>query len=122
MTYLKACDEIEKKKLAGERMEEAELEKLSKREAKQAELDAIEHKLEVDSQLAVKDLVENPPRPITDMRRADEHRTCFVGRNTKASHGEAWSDMPATANLPVKQLATASFFRQRVASEKSAKE
>ncbi|KAL7536812.1 hypothetical protein ACHAXR_007408 [Thalassiosira sp. AJA248-18] len=118
MTFLKACEKIEKKKMTGEQMYEAELEKLGKKEAKQAELDAIDDKLALDSQIAVADLVENPPLPITDMRRADEHRTCFVGRNTKASHGDAWADMPATANLPVQQNATASFFRERAAAKK----
>ena len=121
MVFLQACEAIEKKKLAGERMENAELDKLGKRKEKQAELDAIDNKLVVDSQLAVKDLVDNPPAPITDMRRADEHRTCFVGKNTKASHGDAWADMPATANVPVKQHATASFFRQRAAENSSTK-
>ena len=118
-TYLQACELLDKKKLAGERLEEDELKKLGKKAAKQAELDAIESKLAVDSYLAVKDLVDNPPAPITDMRRADEHRTCYVGKNTKNIHGDAWKDMPATANQQGKQMATASFFRQRVASQNS---
>jgi len=119
MTYLKQCDEIEKKRLAGEEIQQQTQVKLDQREAKQAELDQIDEKLAVDSQLAVQDLLEQPPAPITDMRRADEHRTCFVGKNTKASHGDAWADMPATANLPVQHNATSSFFRERVATKKS---
>ena len=99
-----------------------ELDKLGKKEAKQAELDAMEDKLASDSQLAVKELVENPPAPITDMRRADEHRTCYVGKNTKNSHGDHWANMPATANLHVIHNATASFFRQRVATTKNSEE
>lgn len=118
-TFLRQCEELERKGAAGQRLEPDELNKLAKKGAKQAELDSMENNLLVDSQLAVKDLVENPPDPITDMRRADEHRTCFVGRNTKASHGDAWADMPATANLPVVQNATASDFRQRVAAAKT---
>jgi len=118
-TFLKGCDELEKKRLAGEPLQQQELDKLDKKESKRAELDHIDEKLALDSQLAVKDLVKNPPSPITDMRRADEHRTCFVGKNTKASHGDAWADMPATANLPVIQNATASFFRERVATKNS---
>lgn len=55
----------------------------------------------------------NPPAPITDMRRANEHRICYVGKNTKKMYGEVWADMPATANLPVEPNSTASFFRQR---------
>mmetsp|Transcript_24321 Transcript_24321/g.50935 ORF Transcript_24321/g.50935 Transcript_24321/m.50935 type:complete len:429 (-) Transcript_24321:51-1337(-) len=117
VTYLRGVEELERKMLAGEPMQQQVLEKLEKKAAKQAELDQIENKLAADSRLAVKDLVENPPAPITDMRRADEHRTCFVGKNTKATHGDAWADMPATANLPVTHNATASFFRDRVATK-----
>jgi len=119
ISYLHQCDELERKRLAGERIEPAQQAKLDKRQAKQAELDAIVKTLAADSQAAVKDLVENPPSPITDMRRADEHRTCFVGKNTKSSHGDAWADMPATANLPVQHNLTSSFFRDRVATKKS---
>lgn len=116
ISYLKACDQIDRKRLSGKVLHEEELEKLGKKGAKQAELDAIDEKLAVDSQLAVADLVNNPPLPITDMRRADEHRICFVGKNTKKAHNDAWKDMPAVANLPVKHDTTASFFRQRVAT------
>ena len=119
MTYIKGCDELEKKRLRGEPMQQQELDKLDKKESKQAELDQIEKKLAEDSKLAVKDLVEKPPAPITDMRRADEHRVCYVGRNTKASHSDAWADMPATANANVEQNTTASFFRNRVATKNS---
>ncbi|KAL9183547.1 hypothetical protein ACHAXT_004403 [Thalassiosira profunda] len=114
-TELKALEKMEEKRAAGEKLHPEQLDKLAKREAKQAELDAMGNKLAADSQLAVKDLVANPPRPISDMRRADEHRICFVGRNTKASHSDAWADMPATANGRSTADSTASFFRQRVA-------
>ncbi len=119
VSFIKACDEIDKKRLAGVQLFQAELDKLGKRGAKQAELDAIDGKLAEDSQRAVKDLVDNPPEPITDMRRADEHRTCFVGKNTKSSHRAAWADMPATANAPVEQNTSSSFFRQRVTTNAS---
>lgn len=114
--YIQACEEIEKKMESGAQVFKEEVEKLAKRDEKQAELDAIDTKLEADSKLAVKDLVDNPPSAITDMRRADEHRTCFVGRNTKAAHVDAWADMPATTNSTTKRMATAEFFRSRVAS------
>lgn len=117
-TFLRQCDMIAEKKAAGGGMTDEQLIKLSKREAKQKELDAIENKLATDSKLAVQDLVDNPPAPITDMRRADEHRVCFVGRGTKSSVGDAWKDMPAVANGQCAKNATASFFRERVANSK----
>ena len=52
------------------------------------------------------------------MRRADEHRVCFVGKGTKSSVGDAWNDMPAVANGQSAKNATASFFRERVANSK----
>jgi hypothetical protein len=113
ISFIKACDEIDKKRLAGVPLFQSELDKLGKRGAKQAELDAIDAKLAEDSRRAVENLVANPPEPITDMRRADEHRTCFVGKKTKSRHRDVWADMPATANLSVKQNTSASFFRSQ---------
>lgn len=113
MTFVKSCEEIENRRSAGVPLGVEEVVKLGKKESKQAELDELVGNLALNSQLAVKDLVENPPAPITDMRRADEHRTCFVGRNTKSNQGDAWADMPATANLPVAHMATASFLDRK---------
>jgi len=76
VAYLRQCDEIAKLKLAGEKLEPQQIVKLSKQTEKQKELDEIDNKLLVDSQLAVKDLVDNPPSPITDMRRADGKLLC----------------------------------------------
>ena len=114
ISFINACKDIERKRLAGVLLGQAELDKLEKKEAKQAELDAIETKLAEDSLRAVADFIDNPPSPITDMRRADEHRTCFVGKNTKSIHGAAWVDMPATANQSVMPNTSSSFFRERL--------
>ena len=118
VAYLRQCDDIAKLKLAGEKLEPQQIVKMSKQTAKQKELDEIDDKLVVDSQLAVKHLVDNPPLPITDMRRADEHRGCFVGKNTKSSHADAWADMPATANIQVAHNVTSTYFRQRAIANK----
>ncbi len=117
--YLEACASIDKKIEAGELVCKEEREKWSKMDAKRAELNAIEGKLAADSKKAVKDLVDNPPSPITDMRRADEHRICFVGKNTKKA--SPWNDMPATRKVAVTKYATASFFRERVETEEEKK-
>jgi hypothetical protein len=114
MTYIRKCEEIGKKIDAGERVDPDEVAKLKNLEAKQRELAAIDTKMMADAQTAVRDLIENPPNPITDMRRADEHRVCFVGKGTKSKYGELWEDMPATANAKAKQMASAAFFRRYV--------
>ena len=118
--YLEGCESIDKKMKAGERIDKEEREKWSKMDAKRAELNAIEEKLAADSKKAVKELVDNPPSPITDMRRADEHRICFVGKNTKKA--SPWQDMPATRKVAVTKYATASFFRERVDTEEEKKD
>jgi hypothetical protein len=86
----------------------------------QAELNAIDQELERMARLAVKELIENPPAPITDMRRADEHRTCFVGKNTKAKYDGLWDGMPATTNYHSELGSSAIFFRQRAGMDVSA--
>jgi len=118
--YLERCEAIDKKINAGEFVFKEEREKWSKMDAKRKELNAIEDKLAADSKKAVKELVDNPPSPITDMRRADEHRICYVGKNTKKS--SPWQDMPATRKIAVTKYATASFFRDRVGTEEEKKD
>lgn len=114
LTYIRQCKEIERKINAGEIIESDELTKYKSFEAKKAELDAIDTKVQKDSEAAVADLVDNPPDPVTDMRRADEHRVCYVGKGTKNRYGELWDGMPATENAKSNQMASASFFRDRV--------
>jgi len=113
MTFISSCDDIGEKIANGEKLDPFEKEKWNKMKVKKEELDAIDSSIAKAAQKAVADLVENPPAPITDMRRADEHRTCFVGKNTKKMYGEKWADMPATANLQNRANSTSSFFRQR---------
>lgn len=112
IAYLEKCEAIDKKMQAGEDVFKDERDKWSKMQETRLELDTIEEKLAVDSKKAIKELVDNPPNPITDMRRAEQHRVCYVGRNTKKS--SPWQDMPATAKIAVKKYATATFFRNRV--------
>jgi len=47
-----------------------------------------------------------------------EHRGCFVGKNTKSSHADAWANMPATANIQVAHNVTSTFFRKRAIANK----
>ena len=48
------------------------------------ELDALVDPKRVEA--AIQEWVDNPPEPLTDLRRADFHRVCFVGKNTKDLH------------------------------------
>ena len=82
-SFLKACEGVDRKVSAGKVIDDFEAEKWNKMKAKKAELDVIENMIAEKSRRAVEDLVENPPLPITDMRRADQHRICYVGSKPK---------------------------------------
>jgi len=82
-----------------------------------SKLEDLEKKLEKDSLMAVEGLVDNPPEPLGDMRRADEHRTSYVGKNTKKQHSDVWADMPATKYYQTEDGSlngSAAFFRGRL--------
>jgi len=53
-------------------------------------------RLAKDAARAVEASVKDPPLPLGDMRRADEHRVTYAGKRTKVRHAEAWKGMPAT--------------------------
>lgn len=63
---------------------------------------------------AVQEWLDNPPKPLTDMRRADSHRVCYVGKNTRNFHKDHWKDMAATSDASTIYGATASEFRNKV--------
>jgi tRNA G18 (ribose-2'-O)-methylase SpoU len=77
-----------------------------------ADLDALIDPVKV--QAAVQEWVDNPPAPLTDVRRADDHRVCYVGKNTKQHHQDHWKDMVATSNVKSIQGSSASAFREKV--------
>lgn len=94
-----------------------QLEKIKVLPQLKKELEDIEKDLQEKSLRAVEELVRNPPQPLGDMRRADEHRTTFAGKNVKKSHGEAWDNMPATTHYTSKENASSSFFRGQLQIE-----
>lgn len=79
------------------------------------ELDALEALVDpARVALAVQEWVENPPEPLTDLRRSDVHRVCYVGKNTKQMHKDHWKDMVATSNAGSLHGATATAMRDRL--------
>jgi tRNA G18 (ribose-2'-O)-methylase SpoU len=73
-------------------------EKLAKEPELLAREKEIKDKIWKLAQAAVANDIENPPAPLTDVRRCDEHRTPFVGVNVKKKNAEHWKGMAATAN------------------------
>ncbi|KAG7341629.1 tRNA/rRNA methyltransferase SpoU [Nitzschia inconspicua] len=83
----------------------------------QKEFDEINSLLEpAKVEAAIQEWLDNPPEALTDLRRADTHRVCFVGKNTKDMHKEHWKDMVATSNMSSIYGATAASFREKVHS------
>jgi len=70
--------------------EEAELK--SERGVLQAELDRVARE-------KMHQFIANPPKPLGDVRRADEHRAAFAGKTVKNKNRENWSGMAATAGV-----------------------
>eukprot|EP00934_Nitzschia_sp_Nitz4_P003992 Nitzschia sp. Nitz4//scaffold291_size36643//28789//30195//NITZ4_007769-RA/size36643-processed-gene-0.31-mRNA-1//-1//CDS//3329546145//3982//frame0 len=82
-----------------------------------ADLDALVDPTKLEA--AVQEWVENPPEPLTDVRRADAHRVCYVGKGTKGKHSEHWKDMVATSNSHSVHMSTASMFREKLQEQKT---
>lgn len=113
------CERLQAKLDAGQILtnEQAiKIEKLPEFQTSLTELEQAANYSKEAAEAAVANLVEHPPAPMTDLRRADVHRVTFVGKNTKKYHQEHWKDMAATANSQSVEGSTASYFRERVAS------
>ena len=97
----------------GVSLQEEQKKKLHMLPSLRAELKKIDDDLHEKSLKAIEGLVMNPPQPLGDMRRADEHRATYVGKNTKKNE-KNWNDMPATGYYRTEENSTASFFRDRL--------
>ena len=86
-----------------------------------AQLDKLDEELDAMAEKAVSLLVDNPPEPLSDMRRADEHRITHVGKGTKKKNADAWAGMPATAKTISIFGTSSSFFRAMVSEANGGK-
>lgn len=110
---LKNCAHLQHRIDHGEAINPQQQAKLEEAVVIQQELDVMEQELSVKAHHAVKDLVENPPEPLSDMRRADEHRVCYVGKGTKKRYSHEWDNMPATTGYDTSISTSADYFRKR---------
>mmetsp|Transcript_4311 Transcript_4311/g.8261 ORF Transcript_4311/g.8261 Transcript_4311/m.8261 type:complete len:471 (+) Transcript_4311:63-1475(+) len=119
---IKELEEIERKdkfpELNPYGLQPEQKDKLAKLPSVRKELEQLENEVYAKALLAVEDLVLNPPEPIGDMRRHDDHRISYTGKNTKKRGGGAWANMPATNYVKV-EVDTSSFFRDRVKARQS---
>jgi len=116
---VKYGQQLEDKVRNNEFIDDSQKKKLKALPSKLAKLQKLENTLQQQSEKAVEKLIQNIPDPLSDLRRADEHRVCFVGRGTKKKHGEAWSNMPATGvyktdSVSVGDGGSSAFFRGKI--------
>lgn len=114
---LKKCESIFERtqKDPSYQLQPSEQKKLDNWTAMQNKLDEIDSLLEpAKVEAAIQEWLDHPPAALTDLRRADTHRVCFVGKNTKGMHKEHWKDMVATSNSSSIYGITAAPFREKV--------
>jgi hypothetical protein len=68
----------------------------------------------IDEITAVQEWIDNPPNALTDLRRADTHRVCYVGKNTRELHKDHWKDMVAISNKGTVEGVSATAFREKM--------
>lgn len=124
LSTIEQCRDIARKQAehedgSGVPLQAEQIAKLQTLPALQAELSALDKLIETKAEEAVIDLINNPPPPLTDLRRHDEHRVAHISKSTRENNIEFWggieSHMPATASYHTNENpSTANFFRNRV--------
>ncbi|GAX14286.1 tRNA (guanosine-2'-O-)-methyltransferase [Fistulifera solaris] len=114
-----SCDELQKRVMAGETLHAEQLQKIEKRSEYEAELRALEDGANYSAAAvdqSIQDLIDSPPEPLGDLRRADAHRVTFVGKGMKRTYRDHWKNLAAVTHTITKEMSTASFFRDRLAA------
>lgn len=112
--FIKKCQAIEEKSKT-QKLQASEQKKLEELPSYRQQLEELESALDPNKvQAAIQEWVENPPTPLTDVRRPDEHRVCYVGKNTRSNNKDHWKDMAATANATSLHMSSAKDFRERI--------
>eukprot|EP00980_Cylindrotheca_fusiformis_P002273 scaffold523_cov101-Cylindrotheca_fusiformis.AAC.11 len=115
-TKLKKCQALlDGSKQSGRPLDAREQERIGQMEKHRKQLGEIEALLDpAKVKAAIQEWVNNPPKPLTDVRRADSHRICYVGKNTRKFHEDHWKDMVATSDASTIPGATANEFRNQL--------
>jgi hypothetical protein len=117
LVNLKKCQGIEERqeKNPNLKLQPSEQKRMQEWDSYKQELQELEQLIDPTVvRAAVEEWVKNPPQPLTDVRRADDHRVCYVGKNTRNMHQDHWKDMVATTNPQTLHGSTASVFREKL--------
>ena len=98
-------------------MTETQISKIEKLAEHRQELAELEQKGQLGaSSQVVQELIQNPPEPLSDLRRADAHRVTFAGKGIKNKHAEHWKGLAAVSGSQSERMSTAGYFRNRLAA------
>jgi len=100
MTQIEKAKELERKAIQKgiEALEPEQIMKLEKLPQLLEQFDTLEKQVKTRAKLAVRPLLDHPPEPISDVRRADVHRIPYLGTSTKKKYKDIWKEMAAFKN------------------------
>ena len=98
-------------------MTDSQLDKIGRIDDYRKQLAQLEQKAQLDaSSQLVQDLIDSPPDPLSELRRADAHRVTYAGKGIKNKHAEHWKGLAAVKGVASEKMSTAGFFRDRLAA------
>lgn len=110
------CETLKAQHDAGVFMTKGQLEKIAKLDTYRSEILELEQKGNFDmSDQIIKDMIDNPPEPLSDLRRADAHRITFAGKGIKRENSNNWKGLAGVTGVETETMSTAGFFRDRMA-------
>lgn len=113
------CQRIQEKHEQGGDLTDGQSAKLEKFPSYQEQLASLNADLDQKAYDSVKHLLENPPEPIGDLRRADVHRESYAGKGTKRNNQEHWKDMAAIAGAKPIRNSSRQYFQRAFDSNTS---
>jgi tRNA G18 (ribose-2'-O)-methylase SpoU len=117
---IETCQRLQIRYNTGEVLTSEQIIKMNQISDHTRTLNELENKCHLhQASIIIQDMIQNPPPPLSDLRRADIHRVTFVGKNVKKKHQSHWKDMVAISTNPLPRYTTAAFFRNRISNMNS---
>lgn len=106
------CERLQAKRQQGLSLTDGQVGKLQGLSELRIRFAAAQAALDAQARAAVQHLLDNPPAPLGDLRRADVHRISYVSKSTKRGMQQYWRDMPAVATTRGLENASCQDFRR----------
>jgi tRNA G18 (ribose-2'-O)-methylase SpoU len=76
----------------------------------ESEYATLQEKMNISTNV-IQELINNPPKPFSDIRRCNDHRITFAGKNVKKLHKDDWSNNVGIQKVISPTYSTAQYFR-----------